>query len=147
MKIKSNLKGIKMQMNAMKLLGVISTSLVISGCMTPIKQQHNALVGSWNIIDIQGLQVSDDKATLFFSGDGRVSGNNGCNNIMATYQPYLDHLNLTPLASTKMLCSKQQAHQASIFMQNAKEVEHFLIKGEKLYLTNEQDEVLISLSK
>ncbi|NQZ33320.1 MAG: META domain-containing protein [Oceanospirillaceae bacterium] len=136
-----------MQINATKMLAVIFTSLVISGCVAPVKKTHNALVGTWKITDIQGQKINTDKAMLFFSGDGRVSGNNGCNNITAGYEPYLDHLNLTQLASTKMLCSEPANSEAQAFMQSVEQVEHFLIEGNHLYLTDEQDEVLISLSK
>jgi len=136
-----------MHVNTSKFLAVIITSLVVSGCVNPVKKQSDALIGSWKIIDIKGQLVDTPKADLNFFADGKVSGNNGCNSITASYSPYGDHLNLTDFATTKMICAGGKADVANAFMKNIQFVEHFLIDGDQLYLTDKQDEAVISLVK
>ena len=134
-------------MSGLKLIALSVASLAIVSCVNPIKAQHDGLLGTWKVIDIQGLAVIDSKAQLDFSDEGKVSGNDGCNHITASYRPFQDHLNLSTLASTKMLCSEPSATIAKAFTHNATSIEHFLVQGDHLYLTNEQDETLISLSR
>jgi len=136
-----------MHVNTSKFLAVIITSLIVTGCVNPVKKQSDALIGSWKIIDIKGQLVDTQKADLTFFFDGKVSGNNGCNNIAASYSPYGDHLNLTEFSSTKMMCAGEEADAANAFMKNIQFVEHFLIDGNQLYLTDKQDQAVISLMK
>jgi len=136
-----------MRVNTSKLLAVVITSLVVSGCVNPVKKQSDSLIGSWKIIDIKGQLVDAPKAGLSFFADGKVSGNDGCNNIAASYSPYGDHLNLSELATTKMICAGEKADAANAFVNNIQFVEHFLIDGNQLYLTDKQDKAVISLIK
>ncbi|XID74298.1 META domain-containing protein [Alkanindiges sp. WGS2144] len=43
----------------------------------------------------------------FSSQDHRVSGSDGCNRLMGTYQADDQHLKLSPIASTRMACVSQ----------------------------------------
>jgi len=136
-----------MHLSASKILAVLLASVVVSGCVNSVTKQPDALVGSWKITDIKGQLINVETAALTFSEQGSVTGNNGCNNVMASYSPYGDHLNLTQLTTTKMICPGDQADAANAFMKNIPVVEHFLVDGQKLYLTDEQDKVVIGLSK
>lgn len=136
-----------LKLNTLKLIGVVAVAGALTACVSPVKQQHNAIVGSWQIVNIQGTAIENDKARLIFNEAGAVSGNNGCNTFTGTYAPVHDHLNLSPLASTRMACNGADAKDEMAFNQALKEVEHFLVKGDSLYLTDMQDETVISLQK
>ncbi len=131
----------------LKLATIFAVASALTACVNPVKEQQNTLVGNWQIVDIQGQAISNDKARLIFTEQGTVSGNNGCNNVMGTYQPVHDHLNLSELATTRMACKGAAQQDANAFTQALTHVEHFLVEGESLYLTDEQDETVISLKK
>jgi heat shock protein HslJ len=131
----------------LKTITVLSVATALTACVNPVKEQHNSLVGNWQIVNVQGQAISNDKARLIFSEEGSVAGNNGCNNVMGTYQPVHDHLNLSPLATTRMACKGAAQQDAQTFTKALTHVEHFLVKGDALYLTDEQDETVITLKK
>lgn len=131
----------------LKLLAITTAAIGLTACINPVKEQHAAIVGSWKIVDIQGQAITGDKAKMTFTDQGAVSGNNGCNNIKGSYSPVHDHLNLSELASTRMACSGTAQLEERAFNQALEKIEHFLVEGQALYLTNEQDKTVISLQK
>ena len=122
------------------------SALVLSACSPQVKPQDD-LVGSWSIKQIEGTQIVTDSAKMVFSTQGHVSGSNGCNKIMGQYNPVHDHLNLSQFALTRMACQGQKAQDAALFNAALDKVEHFLIKGDQLFLTDLQDQTVISLSR
>lgn len=131
----------------LKLITIISVVSGLTACVNPVKKQHDAIVGNWKIVDIQGQEIISDQAKLTFSKQGNVSGNNGCNNIKGSYSPVHDHLNLSQLASTRKACSGKAEQHEVAFNQALSKIEHFLVKGKSLFLTDEQDKNVISLQK
>ena len=126
---------------------LLASAALLSACVNPVKAQHNALVGAWQIINIDGRQIDNAAASMQFTEQGAMSGNNGCNAINASYRPFKDHLNLSPIASTRKACVAAQADDEQAFNQAILLVEHFLVKDDLLLLTNEQDQTLISLRR
>lgn len=126
---------------------LLASALILSGCVNPVKQQHNALVDSWKIFDIDGRKINNGAAVMHFSADGSMTGNNGCNAINASYSPFKDHLNLSPIASTRKACPPAQAADEQAFNNAILQVEHFLLKDNLLLLTDEQDQTVISLQR
>ena len=141
--------------NIQKILLSSVTLLLLTGCFNPVKQQHDELhsdllhsdlIGAWKIVNIQGRVITSEQAELVFSAAGKVSGNSGCNQIMGTFKPVHDHLNLSSLASTKMLCAGAANADEQAFNQSLSNIEHFLVKDQQLFLTDEQDKTVIELS-
>ncbi|EPJ47755.1 MAG: hypothetical protein OFPI_31590 [Osedax symbiont Rs2] len=126
---------------------LLASAALLSGCVNPTKQQHIALVGAWQIISIDGRLIDSSTASMQFSEQGTMSGNNGCNAINASYRPFKDHLNLSPIASTRMACAAESAADEQAFNSAILQVEHFLVQDNLLLLTDEQDQTLISLRR
>ena len=126
---------------------LLASTLLLSACVNPVKAQHNALVGAWQIINIEGRQIDNAAASMQFSAQGAMTGNNGCNAINAGYRPFKDHLNLSPIASTRKACAVSESADEQAFNNAILQVEHFLVKDNLLLLTNEQDQTVISLRK
>ncbi|MEH6444616.1 MAG: META domain-containing protein [Oceanospirillaceae bacterium] len=131
----------------LKIITIIAGVITLTACVNPVKKQHDALVGTWKITDIDGLVINSEKAQLNFSNTGNVTGNNGCNNIIGNYKPVHDHLNLSKLAATRMACKGEEGEIERAFNQSLSKIEHFLVKGQQLFLTNEQDITVISLQQ
>ncbi|EPJ44414.1 MAG: hypothetical protein OFPII_35190 [Osedax symbiont Rs1] len=128
-------------------IALVSTSvLLITGCINPVKQQQQQLAGAWRISSIDGVVIKHvGPAKMLFSAEGKVTGNNGCNKFIGSYQPVGDHLNLSSLGTTRMACGGYADTVERAFNQAVAKVEHFLVKGNELFLTNEQDVAVISL--
>ncbi|OUS34953.1 hypothetical protein A9R01_07450 ['Osedax' symbiont bacterium Rs2_46_30_T18] len=126
---------------------LLASVALLSACVNPVKSQHNALIGVWQIVDIDGRQIGNVAATMQFSEQGIMTGNNGCNAINASYQPFKDHLNLSPIASTRKACTASHSADEQAFNDAILHVEHFLVKDNLLLLTDEQDQTVISLRK
>jgi len=126
-------------------LAVSAVALLVVGCVNPVKKQHDEIIGQWRIVDINGNSINNDKALLNFSEDGQVFGSNGCNNVKSSYKPVHDHLNLQPVSSTRKLCQGSAANDEKLFNDALLQLEHFLVQDNKLMLTDEQDETVITL--
>lgn len=75
------------------MLGAVALSAaLLQGCST-----GTAAAGSWGV-DAPG------QPQLTLSEDGRVSGTDGCNRIMGSWQETGDSVELSELASTMMAC-------------------------------------------
>ncbi len=135
----------------LKKIALISTSvLLITSCINPVKQQQQEqqqqLAGVWRITSIDGVVIKQvGPAKMLFTAEGKVTGNNGCNKFIGSYQPVGDHLNLSSLGTTRMACGGNADSVERAFNQAVAKVEHFLVKGNELFLTNEQDIAVISL--
>jgi heat shock protein HslJ len=126
-------------------IAISAVALLVVGCVNPVKKQHDDIVGQWRITNIAGTSINNSKALLIFSEDGKASGNSGCNNINSSYKPVHDHLNLQPFSSTRKLCPGQAGSDEKLFNNAVLQLEHFLVQGNTLLLTDEQDETVITL--
>ncbi|MFT5705768.1 MAG: heat shock protein HslJ [Oceanospirillaceae bacterium] len=131
----------------LKTIIMLAGVITLTACVGPVKKQHDELIGNWKITKIEGRVVNSEKAQMKFLNSGNVTGNNGCNNIMGNYKPVHDHLNLSKLAGTRMACKGEADEIERAFNQSLSKIEHFLVKGQQLFLTNEQDVTVISLHK
>ncbi len=128
-----------------RVLAISAIALLVVGCVNPVKKQHDEIVGQWRIADIAGTSINNNQALLTFTEDGKVFGTSGCNNINSYYKPVHDHLNLQPFSSTRKLCSGQAASDEKLFNNAVLQLEHFLVQGNTLLLTDEQDKTVITL--
>jgi heat shock protein HslJ len=73
----------------------------------------------------------------------RISGDSGCNRYGYTYQLENEVLDLGFGMATKMYCEDTQAIENEFFKQMSK-VNRFIIQGENITFTNENNEVLVT---
>jgi heat shock protein HslJ len=72
----------------------------------------------------------------------RISGNSGCNRYGYTYQLENEVLDLGFGMATKMYCEDTQDIENEFFAQMTK-ANRFIVEGEKITFTNEENEVLL----
>ena len=106
------------------------------------------LEGRWHIEMVQGQPTIDySPAQITFEAEGKLHGNNSCNNFFGQYTQQGEELKLSPAGSTMKACVDalmQQEHkvmQAMPFVTKAK-----LVQG-RLTLLNSDDKPVLVLSQ
>ena len=98
----------------MNKLMVASAILLLSGCQSLSNEKlENSVIGDWQIESVMGTPVVDSPASLKFSIDGRVTGNNSCNNFFGLYGVEGNDIKLTAKGSTRMMCPESMMRQAN----------------------------------
>jgi heat shock protein HslJ len=82
--------------------------------------------------------VAGTEITMTLSGDGRVTGSDGCNRYMASYSAREGFLSIRSGATTRMACRKPAvAEQATAYMAALSSVRRYQIDGNTLSLTGD----------
>lgn len=101
------------------------------------------LVGSaWMLVSFEtdtGVILADAASTLTIPAEseqvGRLGGNGGCNRYFASYTLTGDRLSISPIGSTRMMCSPNQMAQEDRFFQALSVAERYeLSNGELLII-------------
>lgn len=119
----------------------------LSACQSTdvAKQDTVPLQGSWHIEAIQGQPTVDySPAQITFDAEGKISGNNSCNNFFGQYSQQEQELKIIPGGSTMKACVDalmQQEHkvmQALPLVAKAK-----LVQGRLTLLSSDDKPVLV----
>ena len=127
---------------------VLFWSLVIIACNHPESMSNSAdksnVIGSYKVTFIANNEVSnisDKNITINFKPDGKVNGNNSCNNYGGNYKIDKDKLSFGVMMSTKMFC-QENAKIESVFMSNLTDVDGFKIHEDVLILLRGNTQVI-----
>lgn len=121
-------------------------AVLLSSCGTTTKSVD--ITGEWNVVSVEGKQVTGNPYIGFDTENGRLYGNAGCNRIMGGFE--IDsvnpgHIGLTNVASTRMMCPDMETEQKVLEALN--EVTGFKSSATGVELTDKDGKVLISLEK
>ena len=121
-------------------------AVLLSSCGTTTKSVD--ITGEWNVVSVEGKQVTGNPYIGFDTENGRLYGNAGCNRIMGGFE--IDsvnpgHIGLTNVASTRMMCPDMETEQKVLEALN--EVAGFKSSATGVELTDKDGKVLISLEK
>lgn len=121
-------------------------AVLLSSCGTTTKSVD--ITGEWNVVSVEGKQVTGNPYIGFDTENGRLYGNAGCNRIMGGFE--IDsvnpgHIGLTNVASTRMMCPDMETEQKVLDALN--EVTGFKSSATGVELTDKDGKVLISLEK
>ena len=127
---------------------VLFWSLVIIACNHSESMSNSAdksnVIGSYKVTFIANNEVSnisDKNITINFNPDGKVNGNNSCNNYGGNYKIDKDKLSFGVMMSTKMFC-QENAKIESAFMSNLTDVDGFKIHEDVLILLRGNTQVI-----
>ena len=99
----------------------------------------------WKLVVLDSTDVvasiNQPEPHLMFSTDNRVTGSDGCNNLMGTYTLEGDKLTLGEIAATKMAC-QEGGEQADALQKALEKVSNFTIHADQLELRDETGLVL-----
>ncbi|GLS82424.1 META domain-containing protein [Paraferrimonas haliotis] len=131
---------------------LIIATIALSACQSApssnTQQAQLDLIGDWHIEQIGKQPVIDySPARIRFDLDGRLSGNNSCNNFFGTYQQINSELSLAPAGSTMKACVDALMEQEQRTMQAMAQVlQAKMVKG-RLHLLNAQKDTVLILTK
>ena len=122
---------------------LLAATLGIVGCNTAsnVQQQQSSTLlqnKEWTLTHIGSTEIKDDATSStpklkFDQATQRLSGTDGCNQLMAGYKIEGAQLNLTQFASTKMMCMGKM-QQADQFNQALAKVTAYQSYGHQLKL-------------
>lgn len=133
-----------------QLFFVSSLLLGLSACQTsPTLDTPNiVLEGTWYIEAVQGKAVIDySPAQLIFAQDGKLSGNNSCNQFFGQYQLNGQQLKLLPAGNTMKACVDALMDQEQRVMQAMAQVTQANEAKGKLLLKDIDGNTQLVLSK
>ncbi|MBA2680252.1 MAG: META domain-containing protein [Ktedonobacteraceae bacterium] len=102
------------------------------------------LVGSaWTLVSFETETgvisvAAEAPSTLIFAAEGeqagRLSGNGGCNRYFASYTLADDRLSISPIGSTRMMCSPDRMVQEDRFFQALSTAERYERSSDELLI-------------
>lgn len=108
-----------------------------------VKTAQAELKGTWQVINMHGIDSLSKKPTLTFDIENkRVSGNAGCNRYNTTYTIKDSLMTFGPALSTKMYCNNMNIEKQ--FLGLLKKVSYFKYKNDSLIFFSKQNQKLIS---
>ncbi|GIU07168.1 MULTISPECIES: META domain-containing protein [unclassified Shewanella] len=131
-------------------LFLASLLLGLTACQsTPQTQLEDlAIEGTWHIESANGQPVIDySPAELIFAADGKLTGNNSCNNFFGSYVLDGESLQLQPAGNTMKACVDALMAQEQRVMQVMPEVAQAEMAKGKLVLKDADDNTVMVLSK
>lgn len=129
------------QSSSMPAAATASTSSVAAIMPTePTNTANSELLNTyWKLMVINETEVTvaDDQREphLVFSAENRVSGSDGCNRLMGSYQLESDKLTLGEIAGTKMACT-EGAEQTQAFNDALTKVAAYNLHSDQLTLND-----------
>ena len=138
-------------------VGLFMSSIVIAGCQT-MQDDLSSSITTANKIQLEnrtwiatqiGNQPISTQATdrqipslQFNSSTHQVSGSDGCNRVMGSYEAKADKLNLSAMAATRMAClGDPQLNQA--FHEALQHVTHYQVFNKTLKLLDRHGNLMI----
>ena len=129
---------------------VASLLLGLSACQsTPQAQTEDlAIEGTWHIEVANGQPVIDySPAQLTFEAEGKLTGNNSCNNFFGSYVLSGQSIQLQPAGNTMKACVDALMAQEQRVMKAMPEVSQAKMSKGKLLLQDADNNTLMVLSK
>ncbi|ABV86103.1 META domain-containing protein [Shewanella pealeana] len=127
-----------------------SLLLGLTACQSSPQTQVEDLTieGTWHIESANGQPVIDySPAELIFAADGKLTGNNSCNNFFGNYVLAGQSLQLQPAGSTMKACVDALMAQEQRVMQVMPEVTQAQMAKGKLVLKDADNKTVLVLSK
>ena len=121
-------------------------AVLLSSCATASKSVD--ISGEWNVVSVEGKEVTGNPYIGFDMENGRLYGNAGCNRIMGGVE--IDsvnpgHIGLTNIGTTRMMCPDMETEQKVLEALN--EVAGYKASATGVELTDKDGKVLMSLEK
>ncbi len=120
------------------LLVAISTTLTACNTSSALPSPEK-LPGSWVVSSIQGKAVIiNSKARLVFTEGNKLTGSASCNSISTSYSTQNNSLKISPIATTRKMCSPLLMEQEAILLQSLSKVKRFQVQDDELSLFDQQ---------
>lgn len=122
----------------------------LSACQSTdvAKQDTVPLQGSWHIEAVQGQPTVDySPAQITFDAEGKISGNNSCNNFFGQYSQQGQELKIIPGGSTMKACVDALMQQEHKVMQALPLVAKAKLVEGRLTLLSSDDKAVFVLSQ
>ncbi|MCH1929662.1 META domain-containing protein [Shewanella sp. A25] len=129
------------------MLGALLFGLTACQSSANVANEPVPLEGSWHIEMVLGQATVDySPAQLTFAADGKLAGNNSCNQIFGQYQQQGEQLTLTTGGTTRRACVNALMMQENKVMKALPQVTKAKLDGGRLSLLNADNTTVLLLS-
>lgn len=141
-------------------VSILGAVLAFTGCESlPNSSSHIKMANvvqlqnhTWVATHIGNTEIKTNENTRhmpslqFNAATQRITGTDGCNRLMGSYEAGRDTLTLSPMASTKMACV-DNAHTAQKFNEALSKVANYQVFAQTLKLLDRHGNVLIQFTR
>ena len=118
------------------------TELVAKTPAKEIVQEGANLIGTWKVIQMDGMETMKNFPTFIFAEDeNRVSGYAGCNNYFASYDLKGAELKFRDAGSTRKMCQDMSVEDA--FLKKMNEIAYYKMVKSELHLFDAKDKLIM----
>lgn len=135
-----------------KLIYILALSVLFISCDETKKVIDTAgsvqLSGSYEIVTVNGITISDNKPTITFTAlDKGINGNTGCNKFFGKYNVDLYALSFVDVASTEMACDQPIMDVENQFLQGLWNTGSYALEDGMLTLYSKNDRSILITAK
>ncbi len=123
---------------------IIAITASLTACSNPTPTLKETLEGHWKINTIQeSAVIKSSSVYLKFNQDNKLSGSASCNNLSTSYTSHYNALTITPIATTRKMCSPALMNQEALFLQSLNKVKRYKIDHNQLKMYDQQGQLII----
>lgn len=134
--------------NLKQLTLLMATSATLTACSSSNPPPPETLLGSWKVQTTQEKAViNNSSARLSFNHENKLSGSASCNNFSSSYSTHDNALTITPMATTRKMCSPALMEQELQLLRALNKVKHFQLNNDQLSLYDQQGALQIKAKR
>lgn len=100
---------------------------------------------NWYFLSYEGFVALEGyEPFVYFSSDGSISGNTGCNSLSGTFSSNQNFISVYELTSTKELCKEPYSTQEEIFLKALKNSQTYSLNGDRLRIKSQIGVLILS---
>lgn len=122
----------------MKTLLTLAIAAMITSCAptsTTVHQPANTIQKTWELVSLEGQEVTTSTPIYLNFADNKLSGNTGCNTVNGNFTIMnTTQIKFSQLASTRMMCDRYDMKIENEILEVLKTADNFTINDGKLML-------------
>ncbi|RCU44722.1 META domain-containing protein [Chryseobacterium lacus] len=122
----------------MKTLLTLAIAAMITSCAptsTTVHQPANTIQKTWELVSLEGQEVTTSTPIYLNFADNKLSGNTGCNTVNGNFTIMnTTQIKFSQLASTRMMCDRYDMKIENEMLEVLKTADNFTINDGKLML-------------
>lgn len=116
----------------LKTTWAVLSAMFVAACSAPGIPQP-PLSGHWDLVELGGTKVGEDRRPNIVFSEAEVSGFAGCNQFQGSFEQERETLEFGPVASTRMYC-EESADLETRYLAMLERTTRFTVAGNRLSL-------------
>jgi heat shock protein HslJ len=133
----------------MKHIFALFLLLTLASCQTTSKENiATSIIGNWKLTKINNKEIKkESSARIEFKEDGKILGNNSCNNFFGSYEVESNIVTFGAFGSTKRFCAPDENNLEQEFNMTISQVSKVEVIDGILIITSSDKKVIEAMRK